>query len=142
MQYFAHPIVNPRQRPSHIMPILQNPRQEAFAQSRAKGARLDDAYEIAGFAPGNSHASRLARRPEVAERIGELLAARAEAGEAGPTDSRTVIAALLRLAEAGPSVANPSAIHETRLVLLDACRLMEEVEKARGRDRDNIICSW
>ena len=118
------------------MPILQNPRQEAFAQARAGGARLDDAYEAAGFAPGHGHASRMARRAEVAERIGELLAARTEAG---PTDARTVIAALLRLADAGPAVANPSAIHETRLVLLDACRLMGELEKAREYDRMRVL---
>ena len=118
------------------MPILQNPRQEAFAQARAKGALLDDAYEIAGFAPGQRHASRLARQPEVAERIGELLVARTEAKT---TDARTVIAALLRLADAGPAVANPSAIHETRLVLLDACRLMGELEKAREYDRMRVL---
>ena len=40
------------------MPQLENLRHEAFAQARAKGARLDDAYEDAGFAPSNGHASR------------------------------------------------------------------------------------
>ena len=39
------------------MPTLRNPRQEAFAQARAGGALLDDAYEAAGFAPGNRHAA-------------------------------------------------------------------------------------
>ena len=137
MQSFPPPIVNPISDGSkHPMPILQNPRQEAFAQARAKGALLDDAYEIAGFAPGHRHASRLARQPDVAERIGELLVARTEAK---PTDARTVIAALLRLADAGPAVANPSAIHETRLVLLDACRLMGEIEKAREHDRRRVL---
>jgi phage terminase small subunit len=43
------------------MPVLDNPRHEAFAQARAKGARLEQAYEEAGFAPGNGHASRLDR---------------------------------------------------------------------------------
>jgi len=50
------------------MPILQNARHEIFAQSRAKGARLEDAYEDAGFIPGNGHAGKLAQRPEVSER--------------------------------------------------------------------------
>ena len=50
----------------------------AFAQARAGGALLDDAYEIAGFVPGHRHASRLAKLPELAERIGKLLAARTE----------------------------------------------------------------
>ena len=45
------------------MPILQNPRHEAFAQSRSRGALLDEAYEHAGFIPGHGHASRLAATP-------------------------------------------------------------------------------
>ena len=56
------------------MPLLANPRHEAFAQARARGAYLEDAYEDAGFAPNRAHASRLAHRPEVAERIGAIRA--------------------------------------------------------------------
>ena len=66
------------------MPLLKNPRHEAFAHARAKGALLDDAYEDAGFAPGNGHASRLAQRPEVAGRIAELRALQSDLGEANP----------------------------------------------------------
>ena len=65
------------------MSILQNHRHEAFAQARAAGARLDDAYEDAGFAPGRGHACRLAHTPEVAERIAELRADKARLGDAG-----------------------------------------------------------
>jgi hypothetical protein len=75
------------------MPTLRNP-----------GALLDDAYEAAGFAPGNRHASRLAGRPEVARRIDELLAARDDARVAG---AHAVIGALLRLAEAASALAAP-----------------------------------
>ncbi|MGI9170060.1 MAG: hypothetical protein ACR2FH_07800, partial [Caulobacteraceae bacterium] len=56
------------------MPVLDNPGHEAFALARAKGARLEDAYECAGFAPGNRHAARMAALPEVAERTVELRA--------------------------------------------------------------------
>ena len=56
------------------MPTLRNPRYEAFAQARAKGALLIDAYESAGFVRHRGHPSRLAWKPEVAERIAELRA--------------------------------------------------------------------
>ena len=118
------------------MPVLQNPRHEAFARARARGVTLDAAYEMAGFAPGNGHASRLASRPKVAERIGELIVAGEQAAGA---DSHTVIAALLRLAEAAPSVANPVAILEARLALQDVCNLLNELEEVRGIERNRII---
>jgi phage terminase small subunit len=117
------------------MPTLTNPRHEAFAQARARGLLLDHAYEVAGFSPGHRHASRLARQPEIAERIGELLASRLDARE---VDTRTVIDALLRLAENGHAAANPAAIHETRLVLLEACKLIGEQEKVRELDRNRV----
>jgi hypothetical protein len=50
------------------MPVLENPRHEAFAQARARGALLNDAYESAGFVLLKGHPSRLAYRAEVAER--------------------------------------------------------------------------
>lgn len=118
------------------MPTLANPRQEAFAQARAGGALLDDAYEIAGFVPGHRHASRLAKLPEVAERIGELLAARMDAKEA---DTRTVIAALLRLAETASAGGGAAAISEARLTLLEAQKLMDEMRELRDEDRARVI---
>ena len=54
------------------MPVLTNARHEAFAQARAQGAMLDDAYEDAGFVLIRGHASRLASQPNVAERIAEI----------------------------------------------------------------------
>src|ERR1700722_6720026 len=100
------------------MPRLPNLRQEAFAQARADGA-LEDAYEIAGFAPGHRHASRLAKRPEGAGRIDELLAGRAVAKQA---DAGGVVAALLRLAESVSAPGGAAAIGEARLTLLEARR--------------------
>jgi hypothetical protein len=121
------------------MPTLPNPRQEAFAQARAGGALLDDAYEIAGFVPGQRHASRLAKLPEVAERIGELLAARTDAKEA---DTRTVIAALLRLAETASAAGGAAAISEARLALLEAQKLMGEARKVRDDDRKRVVSGY
>ena len=48
------------------MPALRDPRHEAFAQARAKGALLIDAYESAGFVRHRGHPSRLALKREVA----------------------------------------------------------------------------
>ncbi len=53
------------------MPTLPNLRHEAFAQARARGALLIEAHESAGFARDYSHPSRLARKPEMAERIAD-----------------------------------------------------------------------
>jgi hypothetical protein len=114
------------------MPILQHPRHEAFAQARAKGARLDDAYEDAGFAPGNGHASRLALRPEVAERIGEL---RADCSELTESNTQAVIGALLRISKAGEALASPGGIKEARETLMQAWRLSNDLAHNREMER-------
>lgn len=61
------------------MPPLNNPRHEQFAQTRAGGATLVDAYEAAGFARHAGRAWTLGKRPEVAARIRELQEAAADA---------------------------------------------------------------
>ena len=114
------------------MPILQNPRHEAFAQARARGAALKDAFEDAGYAPDPSHASRLGREPLVAERIAELRAKQIEMADAGP---QAVIAALLRMAKAGEAETTPAALREVRLNLLEVDRLREALLKRRHGDR-------
>ena len=118
------------------MPFLQNPRHEAFAQARAKGALLDDAYEDAGFAPGNGHASRLALTAKVAERIGELRTLNARLDEANP---QAMIAALIALAQAGEALADGAGVREARLALLDAYRLRDDWAAARHLDRDEVL---
>jgi hypothetical protein len=112
------------------MPVLANPRHEAFAQARAKGALLDDAYEDAGFAPGNGHASRLAKTEAVAERIAELKALESDMADAAP---HGVIAALLALAR-DKEVA-PAAAKEARLALMEASRLRGQMQVARTNER-------
>lgn len=110
------------------MPTLRNPRQEAFAQARAGGALLDDAYEAAGFAPGNRHASRLAARPEIAARIDELLTARDDVQGA---HAHAVIGALLRLAEAVSAPGAAAALGEACRALVQAGRRVGEASGAR-----------
>jgi hypothetical protein len=121
------------------MPILQNPRHEAFAQARAKGMRLDDAYEDAGFVPDAGHGHRLAHRDDVARRIAELRAEQVELNDAAP---KAVIATLLRIAKAGEAAATPAAIKEARLSLLEARRLSEELAKAREAERPQHITGY
>ena len=114
------------------MPILKNARHEAFAQARARGARLDDAYEDAGFAPGRGHASRLAGQDKVAERIAELRALDTQMEGA---EVQTVIVALLRLAGASEAEKNLAGLKEARQTLLEACRLRNELTEARNNER-------
>ncbi len=117
------------------MPSLPNPRQEAFARARAKGVLLDDAYEMAGFTPGNRHGARLAREPEVADRIAELIAT---STDEKPPNIDTVIAAMMRLAEAAPASTNPAAINQALVVLMQARTLIAEGQKAREADRQRF----
>lgn len=118
--------------PVELMPILQNTRHEAFAQARARGARRDDAYEDAGFAGGNDHAWQLEARPEVAERIAELRAARADLSEANP---EAVIAPLLRMARASEALDTPAGVREARLTLIEACRLNANLAQNPAMER-------
>lgn len=117
------------------MPTLPNPRHEAFAQARAKGASLADAYEDAGFTPDRSHACRLANNTNVADRLAELRAEQIEFDDARPL---AVIAALMRVAKAAETEATPAAHKEVRLTLLEVDRLRGEMLLSRARDRDLI----
>lgn len=66
------------------MPVLSNPRHERFAQAIARGKTQHDAYSAAGFEPNQkakdvrSNAGKLARKPQVAERIAELQGKQAQ----------------------------------------------------------------
>lgn len=78
----------------HAQARLSNQRHEVFAQARAGGATLSEAYEAAGFKKSTQHASRLASRPEVAARISFL--------QAGNTASTAKAIAAM---DTGPSLA-------------------------------------
>ena len=114
------------------MPTLQNVQYEAFATARAKGATLNDAYEDAGYAPGNGHASRVALREEVAERIAELRSVQAEAQDASP---QSIIAALVRMAKTNEGLKSVEGTKEAPLNLIEAHRLLAELASRRAADR-------
>lgn len=117
------------------MPMLEDPRHETFARARAKGMRLEDAYEDAGFAPGNRHAARLARRPEIAARIAELRAEQTHLEESGPAG---VIGALLGFTRDLEKADDPAVLREARLTLVEVARLRREWEITRSTDRIDI----
>jgi hypothetical protein len=60
------------------MPILENPRHEAFARELAKGKSATEAYEAAGFKPARQNAHRLITKNDVSARLAELQAIGAE----------------------------------------------------------------
>jgi hypothetical protein len=114
------------------MPALDNARHEAFAQARARGARVEEAYEDAGFTPGNDHGALLACRNEVAERIAELRAQQTDMEQAS---TQAVIAALLRVVKCAEAATTPAAIREIRLTLLDVDRLRATIDYDRQLER-------
>jgi len=118
------------------MPALPNVRQEAFAQARAKGAGLEDAYEDAGYTPCHRNASHMAARPEVAERIAELRAER----EITPKrlDHDTVISFLMHNYVEWKDTSDPRIMKEARIGLLEALRVTNEKNSLRALDRERL----
>lgn len=63
------------------MPVLANPRHEAFAQALAKGKTATEAYVEAGFHPHDGNAARLRGNERIVSRVAELQARAAEKAE-------------------------------------------------------------
>jgi hypothetical protein len=114
------------------MPTLANPRYEAFAQARAKGMLLMDAYESAGFVRHRGHPSRLALRDEVAERIAELRAMQTEAEDVSLVG---LLASLRRIIKAGEASENPTLVNAARLAIVDASRIQAELARMQSHER-------
>ena len=118
------------------MPPIQNPQHETFAQARAKGATLDDAFENAGYPPDRSHACRLAKREDVAARIAFLRAERDQAEDSQP---QMIIDALVRMARDSEALKTPAGMKEARLNLLEADRLRTVLTKHKNIERYDIV---
>lgn len=54
------------------MPILENPKHEAFCQARANGMTLEQAYAEAGYKPARQNAERLTTKDYIKARISAL----------------------------------------------------------------------
>ena len=117
------------------MPTLSDPRYEAFAQARAKGALLIDAYESAGFVRHRGHPSRLALKDEVADRIAELRASQTEIEDTTP---RGLLASLRRIIKAGENSEIPALVNAARLAIVDASRIHAELERRYDYERKHI----
>ena len=117
------------------MPALADPRHEAFAQARARGALLIDAYESAGFARHRGHPSRLALKDEVAERIAELRASQTEAED---VSSAGLLASLRRIIKAGENSENPALVNAARHAIDDASRIRAELAGHLAQDRKHL----
>lgn len=81
------------------MPVLANARHELFAQERAQGRTVDEAYQLAGFKPNRGNAGRLNANERVLARIAELQRAAAEKVELTVSG---VLMELWRVATADP----------------------------------------
>ena len=113
------------------MPTLTDPRAEAFAHARARGANLEDAYELAGFAGGQGHASRFSQRPKVAARLRELI----EAGRRQPITGQDIAFELQRMVQNFDDFDSPQRMRETRETLMALRKMQMELEQERAIER-------
>ena len=117
------------------MSALRDPRHEAFAQARAKGALLIEAYESAGFVRHRGHPSRFALKDEVAERIAELRASQSDLDDVSPAG---LLASLRRIIRAGESSENPALVNAARLAIVDASRIQAELARQQDHERKHL----
>ncbi len=61
------------------MPDLKNVRHELFCRGLVAGKTADQAYQNAGYKPSRAHASRLAAKGTIRQRVSELLQSVAQA---------------------------------------------------------------
>ncbi|MBV8593758.1 MAG: hypothetical protein JOZ27_05610 [Caulobacteraceae bacterium] len=123
------------------MPFLIDYRHEAFAEFRARGETLDDAYELAGYERGRGHGARLAAKPEIAARIAELEAElkierenlEAEREALCGADLKQTLLTMLRLAKASEMVGTPAALKEAAELAMAAHKLYVQWEKASNQ---------
>lgn len=74
------------------MPVLPNPKHEAFAQNLAKGKSAAEAYTLAGYKGDRTAASRLSTNVNVMSRVKELSERIAEKAEWSAADRLRMLA--------------------------------------------------
>ena len=97
---------------------------------------LEEAYERAGYAPDRGHASRLAAREDVRERIFDI---RLNHTDVLTAERPRVIEALMALADQSRAIRTPEGMRQAREALLAAARLQAELAEARTIDRKHIV---
>ena len=63
------------------MPILKNPKWEAFAHALADGQNATAAHKLAGFVGNRRTASTLRQRPDISRRVEEIVRQRSDIAE-------------------------------------------------------------
>lgn len=99
---------------------LDNARHERFAQERAKGKTVDEAYVLAGFKANRGNAARLNANESVQGRIREIqdkASTRTEITVASITER------LLAIATKGESGTDAPMLSVARASLMDAAKL-------------------
>ena len=86
------------------MPILANPKHEAFAQGLARGSSAAAAYVEAGYRENRHNAATLARKQHISARVVELqegqLAIHQQATAEAAASAKVTIESLIAEAEA------------------------------------------
>ncbi len=86
------------------MPVLKNPRHEAFAQALARGMSATAAYVEAGYKSNRHNAAALARQKHISARVAELqeeqLAIHQQATAEAAANAQVTIESLIAEAEA------------------------------------------
>jgi hypothetical protein len=86
------------------MPVLKNPRHEAFAQALARGMSAAAAYAEVGYRPHRHNAATLARKKHISVRVSELqeeqLAIHQQAAAEAAANAKVTIESLIAEAEA------------------------------------------
>jgi hypothetical protein len=88
------------------MPILDNPKHEAFARRLAEGCSLVDAYERAGYGRNRGNAARLNADESIRGRVQEL---QQEAAKELPYTLQWVCEGLVRMLKLAEQVGSPAA---------------------------------
>ena len=106
------------------MPVLRNVKHEMFCQEVAKGISASKAYELAGYEPNDSHASRLRSQTSIADRVAELL----EQVGRRTVELTSVTAAsatrrLLTIADKAEALATASGYSVARQAIMDMAKL-------------------
>jgi hypothetical protein len=91
------------------MPILENPRHEAFAEALARGSSASAAYVEAGYKENRHNAATLARKQHISTRVDELqeeqLAIHQQAAAEAAANAKVTLESLIAEAEAARSKA-------------------------------------
>ena len=101
------------------MPELENPGWEAFAQARARGVAVTQAWQAAGVKRSRGARRRIERSPQINRRLAELLLQREALRKAQMEET---IEALVAMAE-GADLKTGVGIKEARAARLEAHRL-------------------